>query len=281
MITLIKYYFLLFLLSFSNAFTIGPLPTRVNQNKLIGVSPGGLSGFYTLGATSYIKENYNLTDYVFLGASAGSWNALLLTGKLSNDHVVNDLLSQSFFYESKKISTLLNDIKNYILTTYHTNDFELNKLYLSVSLFKYFYFKSSVITNFLSLNEAVEGCMSSSYIPFLTGSIRLINLKNIVIDGGWPRFPPNNVKPYFYIRPSMWGRHFSRKDRFRYPSSISFFREMYEIGYNDTRDNKHVLDAYFKLIDTDLNNTNPNNFYSYKPRTSTNPGKRPPPGALF
>lgn len=240
----IKFCFIIFIY-ISNAFNIGMLPKNINTKKLITLSPGGLSGFYSLGATSYIKQNYNLTDYVFLGASAGSWNALMLTYKHDNNTVIEDLFNQDLFYNSKNLPNLQQNIKNYILNTYSSDDFYLHKLYLSVSVFNFFYFKSRVLYNFSSINDAVQGCFYSSYIPFVTGSVKLINIKNLIFDGGWPKFPPKNIDYHFTISPSMWGKNFTRAERFKYPTDYNFFKNLYELGYNDTRDNKHILDTIF------------------------------------
>ena len=49
------------------------------DKKLIILTPGGLYGFYTLGVSCYIKNHYNLTDFIFSGSSAGSWNSLFLS----------------------------------------------------------------------------------------------------------------------------------------------------------------------------------------------------------
>jgi len=38
----------------------------IKNKKLISISPGGLKGFYELGVLSYIKDNYNMDDYIFL-----------------------------------------------------------------------------------------------------------------------------------------------------------------------------------------------------------------------
>ena len=38
------------------------------KKKLIILSPGGINGFYMLGVCNYIKDNYNLTNYIFSGA---------------------------------------------------------------------------------------------------------------------------------------------------------------------------------------------------------------------
>ena len=61
-----------------------PLPGTWNKNpKMISISPAGIYGFYTLGTCAYIKENYDVSDYIFSGASAGSWNSLYMV--LKND----------------------------------------------------------------------------------------------------------------------------------------------------------------------------------------------------
>ena len=50
----------------------------IRNKKIISISPAGYKGFYVMGVCKYIKQNYNLDNYVFTGASAGAWNSLLL-----------------------------------------------------------------------------------------------------------------------------------------------------------------------------------------------------------
>jgi predicted acylesterase/phospholipase RssA len=57
------------------------LPMTITNKKIISISPGGYKGFYVLGICQYIKEHYNLDNYIFSGASAGSWNALAMCFK--------------------------------------------------------------------------------------------------------------------------------------------------------------------------------------------------------
>ena len=56
-----------------------PLFETNPKAKVVVSTPGGLFGFYFMGISAYIKENYNLTNYIFTGASAGSWNSLFLS----------------------------------------------------------------------------------------------------------------------------------------------------------------------------------------------------------
>ena len=53
----------------------------LNDKKIINIYPAGLRGFYEMGVCIYIKEKYNIDNYVFSGASAGSWNSLYLSNK--------------------------------------------------------------------------------------------------------------------------------------------------------------------------------------------------------
>ena len=220
----------------------------VHKNNILTFGPGGLTGFYTLGVTSYIKDNYDLTNYSYLGASAGSWNALLLSCKKNNTEIIDNLLSQDIYYKSKSVSNLLHDLKTYVESTYTTDDFELNKLYVSVSIFNFFSFKPRIIYNFTSLNDATNGCYFSSYIPLVTGKIKFFTFDNLIFDGGIGKFPPNHINTYFDIYPSMWGRTFTSKDRFIYPNDDNYFKLLYYQGYYDSQLNKDKLDRVFTSL---------------------------------
>ena len=228
-----------------NAFIFTHTPS-INSNKLLTVGPGGLTGFYNLGVASYLKENYNLTEYVFLGASAGSWNALLLTYKNNYTEVIDNILAQEIYYQTKSIPYLLNYIKDYIEKSFKEDDFELNKLYVSVSTFKLFSLRARIIQNFTSLTDATNGCYYSSYIPFLTGKVKFFSFKNLIFDGGIFAFPPKHIEaPYFDIHTGLWGRQFNSKDRFLYPDDPEYIKNMYRLGYNDSHKNRLILDKFF------------------------------------
>jgi hypothetical protein len=53
----------------------------LSNKKLITISPGGFKGFYLLGILTYIKENYNVDNLIYSGASAGAWNSLFMSYK--------------------------------------------------------------------------------------------------------------------------------------------------------------------------------------------------------
>ena len=69
--------------------TFDLLYESIQDKKLITITPGGLQGFYVLGICTYIKENYDLSNYVFSGASAGSWNSLFLSYKYDTKKILD------------------------------------------------------------------------------------------------------------------------------------------------------------------------------------------------
>lgn len=216
------------------------------RDSLISIYPGGLTGFYSLGVSSYIKDNYDVSDYSFLGASAGSWNSLLFTCKHPSEDVMNDLLSRDIFFKANTLPELTEGIGNHILTKYKDDDFHLDRLYISVSKLSMLRFKPKIMYNFTSLNDAVNGCLSSSYIPFVTSKFRRMPINNIIMDGGINAFPPKQISTYLNIYPSMWGREFTLGSGFKYPSSNDYFTDMYLYGYQDTKKNKKIVDDFFE-----------------------------------
>jgi len=66
---------------------------KINNNikKYIYLAPGGFTMPYTLGISQFIKENYNLNNINFIGASAGSWTSIYLASDMYlSDNLIND-----------------------------------------------------------------------------------------------------------------------------------------------------------------------------------------------
>lgn len=219
------------------------------RSSLITVYPGGLTGFYSLGVSAYIKDTYDVSKYYFLGASAGSWNSLLFTSKDPSEKVINDLLSTKLFYTSRTLPQLTEGLSDHIRTNYKDDDFNLDRLHISVSKLDLWRFKPHILYNFTDLNDAVNGCLYSSYIPFVTSKFRRMPINNIIMDGGINTFPPKQISAYLNIYPSMWGRNFCPGSGFKYPSASGedYFIDMYLQGYQDSKRNKKILDQFFEL----------------------------------
>ena len=73
---------------------------NILDNELIVLTPAGANGFYNLGICYYLKKNYDLTKYIFSGASAGAWNSLFLAFKGDLNELINIVLCDEI--KSKK-----------------------------------------------------------------------------------------------------------------------------------------------------------------------------------
>lgn len=241
--------------------TFDLLYESIQDKKLITVTPGGLQGFYVLGICTYIKENYDLSNYVFSGASAGSWNSLFLSYKYDTKKIVDAI----FDIDYEKAGSIFNVelmIKRKFLSNFCNNDFDLEKVYVGSTIFENFKFRSKVYNDFESLSDAIDCCMGSSHIPFVCGSLYFVYRDKITIDGGFSMYL--NDSPYLptkipslIINPNLFKKNISNNESVDlcefYKSyfdsldinKITNIKNMYEEGYQNAKDNKEALDEIF------------------------------------
>ena len=219
--------------------------------KLITISPGGYKGFYTHGICLYIKEKYDLENYLFSGASAGSWNALFMTCKkditLSSKYIVESITkSNRNIFETQK------SIKDMILNLYSTEDFALEKLFIGVTALHQFKIKTFIYSKFCHLEDAIDCCFASSHIPFVSGNI-LHKYKNILsFDGGFSNNPYfDSIKSDFHISPQIWT---PENDIVCIKNITSLFdptkydcNKLLLDGYNDAQQHSPFLDTLFPI----------------------------------
>ena len=172
-----------------------------SKSKSIAITPAGLKGFYSLGVCTFLKENYNLTDYLFTGASAGSWNSLFLSFK----HDPKSFVDLLFNIDYKSANTMLDIeilLKNNILNKYSDKDFDLDSIYLGTTIIEGNKIKNMIYNKFDDLEDALECCIASSHIPFVTGGFFKRYKGKITFDGGFCSF--FNICPYYSkIQPSL------------------------------------------------------------------------------
>ena len=225
---------------------------NTKDKKIISLSPGGYKGFYVLGICKFIKENYQLDNYVFSGASAGAWNSLMLCFK----HDMNDIIKiilDSNLEKSSSIHEIEKSIKNIILNKYTADDFDLNRLYVGVTIIDNYKTNTTIYSEFENLEDALESCIASSHIPLVTGG--LINFyRNIMtFDGGFSKYPYlNTSKSVLHIHPNMWNHFSNTTGKFNitdyttlFSKSKYPFHEMIHNGYVDSKKNKDILDKVF------------------------------------
>lgn len=230
---------------FNSELNMQILPSLENK-KIITLSPGGVKGFYMMGLCKYIKLNYDLTDYVFSGASAGAWNSLVLCYKGSVMNIEQDILD-SIPNGSSNLQELEMSLKNKILQKYKTADFELDKLFVGTTVFENCKFKPIIYSNFTSLDDAVECCIASSHIPFVTGGFKARYRGLATFDGGFSEFPYlNNNISSIHLTPSIWKSDLRTYEnittRIKTKETI---KTLLKKGYDDAKENKDKLDELF------------------------------------
>ena len=233
-----------------------------NPSKLIISTPGGLFGFYFMGVSSFIKEHYDLSDYVFSGASAGAWNSLFLSLK-ENDKLFIDEILKTDVKNIKSILKLEKKMKSFILDNYDETMFDIDKLYLGVTVLDKSELKLCIYNDFISLEDAVDCCIASSHIPFVTGGPFNIYRNKFSFDGGFYNYPYLNVStPSLIIERDLWDKKEKKNvtdarvavincsfDTLFNLNKVNFtLSELYQRGYNDSMKNKGYLDNIFTPI---------------------------------
>jgi hypothetical protein len=248
----------------------------IENKKLISISSGGLKGFYELGVLSYIKDNYDMENFIFSGASVGAWNALFMCYKNDSKKFVHDLLD----YKSIK----MNDIKEVkyflkyeVLPSFSNDDFDLRRLFLGVTRLKQFKPVTNIFSDFNNLEDAVKCCIASSHIPLITGGLTnkyydMYRFDNQYTNNKYSNFT-ENVR---HISPSMLKKlnvnqndnvNENIKQAFLNPFTIlnidleSFmmlknknYAELFDNGYEDAKKNKEYLDKIFLETKTETEN---------------------------
>lgn len=232
------------------------------DKKLILLSPGGFKGFYLMGISAFIKENYVLDGHIFSGASAGAWNALLMTYKHNVSEIVNVLVND----ECAKIKDaygLEKYLKKQIMMNYKTEDFELEKLFVGLTIINNYRIQTRIYSDFENLEDAIDCCIGSSHIPYVTGKLVNTYHNTYTFDGGFSKYPYLKTSPpILHITPSMW-KHINntntskinKEERLNISDYTTLFsrgkynfRLLYQEGYNDAKVNQWYLDNIFQKI---------------------------------
>jgi hypothetical protein len=145
------------------------------------------------------------------------------------------------------------------MDNYQTNDFDLRKLFIGVTTFDNYNYKTNttIFTGFDSLEDALNCCIASSHIPLVTGGFTNVYRDILSFDGGFSRYPYlNTTKSLLHITPKIW-----KKDKTNKPiTTMSIndyttlfskaqyqFSEMVDKGYQDSINNKKELDDVFDI----------------------------------
>lgn len=216
----------------------------IDDKNVIKIAPGGLNGFYMMGICTYIKEHYDLDNYIFSGASAGAWNSLYMCYKGNTTTFHNNILNLNF----ENVTSLLEIqhlLKNNIMKKFSEEDFDLNRLFIGVTIFDKWGFQNTIFSKFTSLEDAVECCIASSHIPLITGGIFNIYKNFYAFDGGFSVNPYIKKNETMFIKYNMWSKKRTCPlDIISYNITEYNFTQSFINGYNDSKNNKQILDKY-------------------------------------
>jgi hypothetical protein len=224
----------------------------IKNKKLISISPGGFKGFYMLGVCKFIKENYDLNDYIFSGASAGAWNSLLLCFNRDICEIQQKVLDNTLL-RANKLGHVENLLKQKMIESYTTTDFDLRRLFVGVTTYDKYRTNTTIFTGFDNLDDALNCCVASSHIPLITGGFTNIYRNTLSFDGGFSRYPYlNTTKSVLHITPNIWfndkSKSLSLSDYVKLFTNKEYnYMEMVEKGYKDSKINKKYLDDIFNI----------------------------------
>ena len=174
----------------------------IKNKKLISISPGGFKGFYLLGTLAYIKDNYDLSNYIFSGASAGAWCSLIMSMKKKFDFfefIDKNITDASSIFEIEQ------NIKRKLLYKYKDSDFDLKRIFIGVTSIHNFKVETTIYSDFLDLEDAIDCCIASSHVPFVTGGFLNKYHNMLTFDGGFSSYPYlHKDNKLLHISPSMW-----------------------------------------------------------------------------
>lgn len=222
----------------------------LENKQTISISPGGIQGFYLIGIIDFLKFNYNLDSFLFTGASAGAWSCLLMSYKGNIQSIINLILKEIKSFKVNSLFEMQLYLKQLILRTYTIDDFDFTKTFIGVTVLKNLDFSTNLFFNFENLEDAIDCCIASSHIPFLTGG--LVNKYNnaISFDGGFSNSPYLDINSTILnVNPNMWNKRTSDilnlEDILNNVAETDYY-ELYLNGYIDSQVNKHDLDKIFK-----------------------------------
>jgi hypothetical protein len=216
----------------------------LKNRKIVTIGSAGYYGFYQLGVCMYIKEHYNTENFLFSGASSGTFASLFMTLKKDSKKMM-DLIVNNKVYEKKNAPQILKEMKKNLLANFNENDFDLNRLFICANEID----QTNIYTDFENLEDALTCCEASSHIPFITGPMLFKYKNKYMFDAEFCDNPYlNSNEIALDININVWGQNNNVPFMLHKTNPIDF-EKMYENGYQDTmKYGKETLDKIFEPL---------------------------------
>ena len=227
-------------------------PNKKSYTRLpdVIIGPGGVLGFYSLGVCHYLVNHFDLRDKHIAGFSSGACNALFMRVK-PNKRIPS--LRHIFGCKQTSSMLLLNEMMDYIETKTSLVDYDLRHTSIGISHLD----GISLYDTFLTIEQLVRCCKSSSFVPFVTNESGLNFYNNkISMDGYflYSYFLEQYTTPPLVINPGMFGRFnnpWLENIRFVFGvdtlQSTSIY-QMYLYGYHDASTHRNYFEEYLSPI---------------------------------
>ena len=230
----------------------------------INVFGTGLYLPYSIGVVGYIKKHVNITDktdYRINGISGGAWCSLLYTqeddlsdhdkiwdyaigGELTNIKLQNDMKS------------FQKNVENNLKNRYKNKDAKnLNKISIISTKIVGNFFNMDIEkkSNFDNIEDLINFCLCSSYLPYLSGNSFSREYKGSHYIDGDIKYNYKNQKDKLtdeenvnniIIHKNMWGRTFSAENYIYIDKDKS--RKLFQQGWEDTEKNIDFIHSKIK-----------------------------------
>jgi len=216
----------------------------------INVDTTGLLIPYSIGALGYIKKNLSINHYHLTGISGGSYASVIyyLEKDLSDhDYIWNKIIGNDNYVVKfhKNLEEFQNIVKTNIMKEYNNIDIENVPISIVVSKIEKLKIKNEKIDKFANLEELLDFCSCSSYIPFICGKTFAKKYKNAnYIDGGiFKNIHHFDCENSINIKRNMANRTFNYNDYLYLDKKMS--NKLFNYGWNDCKNmlsiNKNII----------------------------------------
>lgn len=213
----------------------------------IVIGPGGFLGWYLLGITSYLKNNYDISSKQVGGTSAG---AIISLAALSPSPIqellihpsVEQLVTAPIGKKWKLYPSVVRDV-------FRDVDMDHDRLFVSLTevSFRDPFFKPRILDSFSSKEEAVEYALASAHVPFLSGTAWVNLGEGKFCDGaisGKSESEGRGGENALLIHSGMFGRQFGFEDVM---GGTNDALSLYLLGYEDAKHESGTFSSFTRL----------------------------------